>query len=234
MTTIVAIDGPGASGKSTTAKAVADRLGFVHLDTGAMYRAATLRCLEQGLPPEESPRLTEVLQSLEISFRPGPDGGQQVLLAGRDVTAAIRTPQVSQQVSAYSALPAMREQLLGIQQLIGSHNNVVCEGRDIGTRVFPGARFKFFLEADLEVRAGRRHQELMSQGFNQTRESVQEEIRARDLQDSTREHSPLRKAQDAVSVDTSKMTIQAQVEFVINHIQSSLEVDRLAGETSSP
>ncbi len=225
MTTIVAIDGPGASGKSTTAKAVADRLGFVHLDTGAMYRAATLRCLEQGIAPEESPQLADLLQSLEISFRSAPDGGQQVLLNDRDVTAAIRVPQVSQQVSAYSALPAMREQLMGIQQVIGSHNNVVCEGRDIGTRVFPGARFKFFLEADLDVRAQRRHQELRSQGFNQTLESVQEEIRARDLQDSTREHSPLRKAQDAVSVDTSKMTIQAQVEFVINHIESSLEED---------
>ena len=148
-----------------------------------------------------------------------------MLLSGRDVTAAIRAPQVSQQVSAYSALPMVRERMLGLQRLIGTQNSVVCEGRDIGTRVFPNARFKFFLEADLSVRAQRRFEELQSQGFTQTRDSVQEEIRARDLQDSTREHSPLKKAQDAVLVDTSNMTIPAQVEFVINHIKSSLESD---------
>ncbi|MEE9465934.1 MAG: (d)CMP kinase [Candidatus Neomarinimicrobiota bacterium] len=225
MTTIVAIDGPGASGKSTTARAVADRLGFVHLDTGAMYRAATLDCLEQGLLPEASPELAQLLESLAIDLRQAPGGHQLVLLSGRDVTAAIRAPQVSQQVSAYSALPMVRERLFGLQRLIGSQYDVVCEGRDIGTRVFPNARFKFFLEADLDVRAQRRYEELQSRGFTQTRDSVREEIRVRDLQDSTREHSPLKKAQDAVLVDTSNMTIPAQVEFVINHIKSSLESD---------
>ena len=233
MPTIVAIDGPGAAGKSTTAREVARRLGFRHLDTGAMYRAATLACLERGLPERESSRLAELLKSLRIEFQPLSSGEQTLLLDGRDVTAAIRAPLVSQRVSAYSALPMMRERLLAIQRRIGEQFDVVCEGRDIGTQVFPEARFKFFLIADLEVRAQRRYEELRSQGFDQPLDKVREEIRIRDHEDSTRKHSPLRKAKDAVPVDTSHMTIPAQVEFVINHINTSLENDRLAGETSS-
>ena len=233
MITIVAIDGPGAAGKSTTAREVARRLGYLHLDTGAMYRAATLACLERGLPEKESPGLAELLKSLQIDFQPSPGEEQKVLLDGRDVTAAIRVPLVSQRVSAYSALPMVREQLLIIQRRIGEHYDVVCEGRDIGTRVFPEARFKFFLLADLEVRARRRYEELRSQGFDQPLDKVREEIRVRDHEDSTRQHSPLRQAQDAVPVDTSHMTITAQVEFIINRINTGLESDGPAGETSS-
>ena len=163
MPTIVAIDGPGAAGKSTTAREVARRLGFRHWDTGAMYRAATLACLERELPEQETSRLAEFLKSLRIEFQPSSGGAQKLLLDGRDVTAAIRAPLVSQRVSAYSALPIVRERLLAIQRRIGEQYDVVCEGRDIGTQVFPEARFKFFLIADLEVRAQRRYEELRSQ-----------------------------------------------------------------------
>jgi cytidylate kinase len=217
--TVVAIDGPAASGKSTTAKLVARRLRFMHLDTGAMYRAVTLICIEEQLPPQASPQLAQVLAKLDIRFKHTGDS-QLTLVNGRDVTAAIRSTEVTRQVSAYSALRPVRDRLVGLQRLIGAADNVVCEGRDIGTRVFPEAAFKFYLVADLEVRAKRRFDELQTAGLKPSLAAIIEELQERDREDSTREHSPLQKAKDAMVVDTTHLTITDQVELIASHVEA--------------
>ncbi|MFB0516094.1 MAG: (d)CMP kinase [Candidatus Neomarinimicrobiota bacterium] len=225
---VVAIDGPAASGKTTTARMVARRLGFVHLDTGAMYRAVTFACLENRLPPKESAAMAKLLASLDVQFKSTGTDHQRTLLNGRDVSEAIRTPEITQQVSAYSALASVRERMVGLQRRIGRERPVVCEGRDIGTRVFPDARFKFFLVADLEVRARRRYDELRARGLNPPLEQIIEELRQRDEEDSTREISPLKKAEDAVIVDTTSLTIPAQVDSIVAHVN---QARRQEGET---
>ncbi len=237
MKTVVAIDGPAASGKSTTARLVAQRLGFMHLDTGAMYRAVTLACLEERLPPEESPEMAGLLNSLSVQFTSEQGGPQHTLLNGRDVTEALRRPEVTRKVSAYSALAPVRERMVRLQREIGSEHDVVCEGRDIGTRVFPEARYKFFLVADLEVRAGRRLKELQAGGHTPSLSQIGEELRDRDREDSTRALSPLQKAEDAVTVDTTNLTIPAQVDFIAYHVEADGlargKTNRNQGEKSS-
>ncbi len=221
MTTVVAIDGPAASGKSTTARLAARRLGFIHLDTGAMYRAVTLACQEQRLPPRESSELADLLASLEIRFQTSGEDQQLTLLNERDVTDAIRAPEVTRQVSAYSALGTVRERMVNLQRRIGAKHDVVCEGRDIGTRVFPDARFKFYLVADLEKRAQRRCDELRARGEKPSLEHIVEQLRQRDHEDSTRELSPLQKAGDAIIVDTTNLTIPAQVDFIVALVKTA-------------
>ncbi len=221
MTTVVAIDGPAASGKSTTARLAARGLGFIHLDTGAMYRAVTLACREKRLPPRESSKLADLLASLEVRFQTSGEDQQRTLLNRRDVTDAIRTPEVTCQVSAYSALGMVRERMVNMQRRIGAKHDVVCEGRDIGTRVFPDARFKFYLVADLEKRAQRRCDELRAQGENPALEHVVEQLRQRDHEDSTRELSPLQKAEDAITVDTTNLTIPTQVDFIVTLVKTA-------------
>ncbi|UCH63305.1 MAG: (d)CMP kinase [Fidelibacterota bacterium] len=221
MTKVVTIDGPAASGKSTTARLAARRLGFIHLDTGAMYRAVTLACQEKRLPPRESSEMANLLASLDIRFQTSEKNQQRTLLNERDVTDAIRTPEVTRQVSAYSALGIVRERMVVMQRLIGTKQNVVCEGRDIGTHVFPDARFKFFLVADLEERARRRCDELRAGGHDPSLEHVVEELRQRDREDSTRELSPLQKAGDAITVDTTNLTIPAQVDFIVTLVMAA-------------
>ena len=220
MTYVVAIDGPAAAGKSTTARLVALRLGIMHLNTGAMYRAVTLACQEQDVAPAETPELMALLDDLDIQLR-STEAGSQAFLNGRDVTRAIQTPEVSQRVSAYSSLAPVRRRLVSLQRGIGEHHSVVCEGRDIGTIVFPDAQFKFYLEASLEIRARRRLGELRAQGLQPSQETVVEELQARDRQDSTRELSPLRRAPDAMVIDTSRMTIEAQVEAIAAHVENA-------------
>ncbi|UCD38552.1 MAG: (d)CMP kinase [Fidelibacterota bacterium] len=222
MTTVVAIDGPAASGKSTTAKLVAQRLGFVHLDTGAMYRAVTLACLEYQLPAQETPQMAELLASLAIQFKSVGGEEQRTILNGQDVTDRIRSPEVTGQVSRYSALAMIREHLADMQRKMGAELNVVCEGRDIGTRVFPGARFKFYLVADQEVRAKRRYDELRSLGRKASLKRIARELQHRDLEDSTREHSPLRRADDALIVDTTNLTIREQVDLIVARVEAGL------------
>lgn len=221
MTTVVAIDGPAASGKSTTARLAARRLGFIHLDTGAMYRAVSIACREKRLPPKESSEMADLLASLDVRFQASGGGRQRTLLNGRDVTEAIRHPEVTRRVSAYSALAMVRERMVRLQRQIGAEHDVVCEGRDIGTRVFPDARFKFYLVADLEVRAKRRREELRAQGLNPSLRHIVEELRQRDREDSTRELSPLQKAEDAVTVDTTDLTIPAQVDFIVTLVKAA-------------
>lgn len=219
MKDVVAIDGPSASGKSTTARMVARELGYLHLDTGAMYRAVTLACLRQNLPPQPSPQLDLLLDELDIQFDRAGGGDQRVLLAGEDVSGQIRSPEVNAVVSSYSALPQVRKRLVKLQQQAAEGNNVVCEGRDIGTRVFPDARHKFFIVADLKVRAERRRDELGAAGTAADLEELMADLARRDKADTIREHSPLVKAEDAIELDTSNLTIEMQVERVIAHVK---------------
>ena len=214
----IAIDGPAASGKSTTAKLVAERLGFVHLDTGAMYRAITLKCLRQGVDPHDTARIDQLVKSTHVQLR-RESGVMRVLLDGEDVTDEIRSVEVTRAVSAISSLRSVRQAMVREQRRMGETGSVVAEGRDIGTVVFPDADLKFFVIAGIEARARRRQKDLRQQGVDTSLAEIERAIRERDALDSSREESPLRKADDAIELDTSDMTIEQQVEFVIGRVR---------------
>jgi cytidylate kinase len=201
---------------------VAEELGYLHLDTGAMYRAVTFSCLENEIPPEECAAILKLLESLDIRFQ-FQNGHQRTMLNRRDVTKEIRSPQVTEYVSAYSALGIVRERMVALQRVIGVKQNVVCEGRDIGTRVFPEADFKFFLEADLEVRTRRRYEELKALGENPSLKALKQDLHRRDADDSSRELSPLRKAEDAIIVDTTNLTVRRQVDIIVDLVERGLK-----------
>jgi cytidylate kinase len=215
---IIAIDGPAGSGKSTTARAVADRLGYLYLDTGAMYRAVGLAFARAGVAPSER-TAPEVLAALDLDLRHGA-GGQEVWLGGENVSEAIRTPEASRAASDVATLPAVREALVAQQRRLAAKyvaqgGGVVLDGRDIGTVVFPDADVKVFLVADLETRARRRAAEQEQRGLTADVAALVEEIRARDEQDASRAVGPLRKASDAAELDTSTLSIEEQVERVL-------------------
>lgn len=206
----VAIDGPAGSGKSTVAHELARRCGLVLLDTGAMYRAVTLECHERGVDVHDADAVAGVAQEVRITFGTSDDGSQTVCLDGRDVTGAIRTPEVDADVSAVSAIPAVREAMVAEQRRLGGEGDVVAEGRDIGTVVFPDAEVKVFLTADPEARAHRRA--LQRDVHDEERErAILEDLRRRDEADSTREAAPLRAAEDAYLMDSSNMTVDEEV-----------------------
>jgi cytidylate kinase len=218
MALIVAIDGPAGVGKSTTSKLVATQLGLPHIDTGAMYRAIALKAVRNGVALDDEPRLSELAASADISFVPGEAG--RVLLDGEDVSAAIRTPEVSMGASNVSAVPTVRRILVASQQALGRSRGGVLEGRDIGTKVFPETPFKFFLTARPEVRAQRRFQELTAKGESVAFDRVLEEIVTRDRQDSTRADSPLTYDDSYELVDTSDLTIPQVVERIVRSVQN--------------
>jgi cytidylate kinase len=219
---VIAIDGPAASGKSTTARKVAEELGYLYVDTGAMYRAVTLEVLRRGIDPADEAAVGDVVRSIAVSLKPGKDG-LGVSLNGNDVTRDIRMPEVTRNVSAVSRVRAVRDYLVGLQRKLGEQGGVVLEGRDIGTVVFPGADLKIFMVADLNARSQRRAMELRAQGVDVEEEALAEEIQNRDLLDSTRVESPLIRAGEAVEVDTSGLTIDQQVEFVVKKAKELLE-----------
>ena len=215
---IIAIDGPAASGKSTTARRVAARLGYIYIDTGAMYRSVTLKALEQGVLDglrHSTESVTGLLHDITINF-----DGDHVFLDGSDVTAKIRENQVSREVSFISSLKPVRDRLREMQQELGRQRGVVMDGRDIGTVVFPDAELKIFLVADARERAKRRHAELMATSSGSfdlpSLDQLEEEIKSRDRDDAEREHAPLRKHPDAYEIDTSCLTIERQVDIVCN------------------
>lgn len=207
---VIAIDGPSGTGKSTTARLLAKNLGITYLDTGAMYRAIALVALDANVSPENTDALKNVLQKTEISF----DGENHILINGVSRETDIRSSRVSSSVSLYSAIPEVREALTEKQREFGSKASCVLDGRDIGTVVFPNAQFKFFLVTDLKVRAKRRMEELLLRVENVSLEEVMESLAERDEQDSNRKVAPLRKAEDAIEIDTTHLTIEQQVEKI--------------------
>lgn len=211
---IVAIDGPAGSGKSTTARLAAARLGFRHLDTGAMYRAVTLKCLETGTGLSDLTAISVLLARTRVSIDWISDGGGRVMLDGRDVSRAIREPRVSAQVSELAAIPVVRQALVPVQRQVARGNCVVCEGRDIGSVVFPDAGLKVFLDCSIRARAARRRSELAAAGSRVGLAAVRRNLTGRDRVDSGRAMSPLVRTPDAVLVDTSDLSLEEQVAIV--------------------
>ena len=221
---VVAIDGPAGAGKSTVARRVADELGFVLVDTGAMYRAVALAASRAGVPFSDGAAVGAVAAALvdegALAFERADGGGVRVLLRGEDVSTAIRTPEMSQGASTVSAHPPVRAALLAMQRQAGAGGGVVLEGRDIGTVVFPDAEVKIFLTASDEVRAARRHAELVAKGQAVTLEATLADIRERDARDSGRDVAPLKQASDAVRVDSSSMSIDDAVGEILRVVSA--------------
>ncbi|WP_240413895.1 (d)CMP kinase [Paenibacillus periandrae] len=209
----IAIDGPAGAGKSTIARLVANTLGFIYVDTGAMYRAVTWSILQAGLIPEQESEVIAMTRELDIRLEPGPSG-QQVIVNGRDVTLDIRTVQVTSNVSQIARIAEVRHILTDKQKLLAIDKGVVMDGRDIGTHVLPDAELKFFLTASVKVRAERRFNET-SDRPEVTLEQLEQEIAARDQMDAQRTHAPLIQAADAVLLDTTDLTIPLVVERIL-------------------
>jgi cytidylate kinase len=219
---VIAIDGPAAAGKSTTARLVAERLGYLHVDTGAMYRAMTLKVLSQGIDPNNGAEVERVAEQTEIRLE-RETGSLRVFVDGRDVTEEIRRPEVERAVSAVSSYRKVREVMVREQRRMGERGGIVLEGRDIGTVVFPEAGLKIYMVANVEERARRRQKELEAQGIKTSIEDLVREIVMRDDRDSNRALSPLRKADDAIILDTSTMTIDQQVDFIVKKAKEITE-----------
>lgn len=210
----IAIDGPAAAGKSTVAKVVAKKLSYVYIDTGAMYRAITYAALEQKVDIENEEKLMEVVKNVNIEFQQG-ENTQLVFLNGQDVSEVIRTPDVTNRVSIVAKHRLVREEMVRRQQELAEKGGVVMDGRDIGTHVLPDAEVKIFMLASVEERAERRHLENINKGFDSNLEQLQEEIAQRDKLDSEREVSPLKKADDALKLDTTSLSIEEVVQKIM-------------------
>lgn len=220
MSTIrVAIDGPSGAGKSTLAKAAAAALGFLYVDTGAIYRTVGLSARDQGVDPGDETAVAAMLPSLRVELRYDEAGQQRMLLNGRDVSEEIRLPEISRYASAVSALPVVRAYLMETQRELARKHDVIMDGRDIGTVVLPGAEVKVFLTASAQVRAERRCRELEERGTPQPFEEVLREIEDRDFQDTHRAAAPLRQAEDAVLLDTSVLDFQESREALLRIVR---------------
>ena len=221
MAQIVAIDGPSGVGKTTTSKLVARELNLPHIDTGAMYRAIGLAAIRRGIDVRDAVALEALASHTSIEFVPGDP--PRVILDGEDITALIRTPQISMAASDVSAIPGVRRVLVEMQQALGRRNGGVLEGRDIGTKVFPETPYKFFLTARPEIRARRRHAELVAKGQDADFDTVLAESTKRDEQDSSREHSPLTYDETYAVIDTSDHTIPEVVEEIVRSVRQRAE-----------
>lgn len=213
----IALDGPSGSGKSATAKAVAKKLGIIHLDTGAMFRAIALKAINSKVSVEDEDAVQHMLESTNVDVK-YIDGEMKIYLDGVEVSKEIRANDVSKVASDISALKCVRDRLLQLQRKIATTNNVILDGRDIGTVVLPNANYKFFLTADSLTRAKRRKLELETKGENVPLEVLVEQIETRDYNDSHREIAPLKQAQDAVLIDTTKFTLEQVVQKIIDII----------------
>jgi cytidylate kinase len=211
---VITIDGPSGAGKSTVAKLLAKRLGYRYLDTGALYRAVAWRVKDKGTDPNDEETLKEILQETEITFNE-----DRIMVNGVDVTSQIRTQEIGELSSLLSAKPAVRAHLFSLQRETGLKGRVVIEGRDIGTTILPEAENKFFLDASLEERAKRRYKELKDKNPHVTIEAIIEEIKKRDLRDSTRKDSPLRRTKDMVYIDTSNLTVEEVIARIIENLK---------------
>ena len=217
---IIAIDGPAGAGKSTVAKILAKRLGFLHIDTGAMYRALTLKVLENNIPVNNELRINELARKVEIDLRNNADGSLAIILDGQDVSLELRKARITQFVSDIAKIKEVRQVLVKLQRELGLRGDCVLDGRDIGTVVFPDAEKKFFIDALSNVRVQRRFQELKGLGQNIELNDVEKDLSNRDKIDSTREISPLRKAADAIYIDTSELSIEQVVEKMFGFIKN--------------
>lgn len=237
----VAIDGPAGSGKSTVARALAKRCGLTYLDTGAMYRSVTEACLERGVSPADADAVADVARGIRIAFGQAEDGSQTVSVDGKDYTKLIRSPQVDRNVSAVSAIPAVREAMVAQQREIGANGDVVAEGRDIGTVVFPDAEVKVFLTADPAARAHRRA--VQREGGDAAKDpaakadadaerEILADLQRRDELDSSREVAPLRPADDAVRMDSSSLTVDEEVERIVRLMDNAKKAEKPATEKS--
>ncbi|HDJ33628.1 MAG TPA: (d)CMP kinase [Bacteroidetes bacterium] len=226
---IIAVDGHSSSGKSTFARAIAEELGYVYIDSGAMYRAVTLFAIENGMisngePDEEA--LTGALYRISIRFEKNADGTQRTLLNGRDVEKEIRNMQVSELVSPVSRIREVRRKMVELQRKLGEKGGIVMDGRDIGTTVFPRADIKIFLTSDPETRAKRRYRELLGKGIKTDFQEVLKNINERDRIDQSREESPLKQAHDAILLDNSHMTPEEQMDWFRELLKKKYHADR--------
>ena len=221
MGIIVAIDGPAGSGKGTITKIVAERLGLVNIDTGAMYRCVALDCLNKNLQPQELEKIVEVLKNIDIQLK-RENGKQTVLLNGQDVSKEIRTEIVDENVSKYAALKIVRDKVTPIQQKMGENANIIMEGRDIGTVVFPNADVKIFLDCSIEERAKRRYKQNIERGLNTPYEEVLSALIERHKLETEREVAPFVKAEDATVIDSSNLNIEEVTQEAIKTINEEL------------
>ena len=217
---LITIDGPAGAGKTTVSRRLAARLGYTYVDTGALYRGVALEAMAAGLAPDDDQGLAALCGRLQMTLLPGPQG-VRLLVNAVDVSARIRTPEVTMFASAASARPAVRSFLLDVQRELGRKKEVVFEGRDMGTVVFPDADVKFYLEASVQIRALRRYREMEGQ-TSQTLAQVEEDIRRRDRNDSSRALAPLKPAPDALIIDSSHLTIEAVVAKMLARIEQAL------------
>jgi cytidylate kinase len=209
----IAIDGPAASGKSTTARLVAQKLDYTYIDSGAMYRAVTLNALQNRIPPADAGKVAEIAKKIVIEFRQS-SNDIEVIMNGEDVSKAIRIPDVTNNIGPVAANPRVRENLVVKQRMLGKNGGVVMDGRDITTVVFPDAELKIYMKASAEERARRRVKELMQRGIKADYNEILQAIIDRDHADFSREHGPLKQAPGAVVIDTTKLTIEEQVEKI--------------------
>ncbi len=217
----IAIDGPAGAGKSSLARAAAAKLGYIYVDTGALYRAVALFMLQRDINVRDSVAVAAAVQLAEIELR-FVDGEQRVYLCGENVSSVIRTPEVSMAASNVSAVPKVREYLFDLQQDLARRNNVIMDGRDIGTVVLPEAQVKIFLTASPEARAKRRFDELVAKGTDVKYEDILADVKQRDYNDSHRAIAPLRPAADSITIDTTEMTIEESLEAIMAAINSKL------------
>lgn len=218
---IVTIDGPAGAGKSTVARELAARLGYLYLDTGALYRAVAWKVRSAAVNPEDGKAVATLLPAMQVSMDQRSDG-VHVAVDGRDVTDELRTPEISALASQVSAIPAVREWLLPVQRRVGDAGGVVAEGRDLGTRVFPAAEAKFFLDADVTTRAGRRQQDLTGAGRPAPLERTKQDIETRDQRDRSRAIAPLLPAEDAEVIDSSSLTVEQVIDRMMGKIAAKL------------
>jgi cytidylate kinase len=215
MRDVITIDGPSGAGKSTIARLLARKLGFRYLDTGALYRAVAWKVKECGIDPDDEEALKDMLRSTEITF-----DEEKIMVDGKDVTQLIRTPEIGELSSRVSAKAAVRMHLFSIQRKAGLKGCVVIEGRDIGTTILPEAENKFFLDASVEERAKRRHRELKDKVRGITLEATIEDINRRDLRDSTRQSSPLKRTEDMIYIDTTNLTIEEVIKRIMDNLKT--------------